>query len=222
MRKDSKQGQYDTSFHAHQNATGEDLIELSVHCENAISEPRIRWRAEHGSVAGKWASLKLPDEAGSPSPAPYETLEVAEPTLVFGRFGGARPTLFDKSTESLSLPADVATKLRDRLVELGTVQEGASISDDPTAFPQTIVDPGLPIEPGRWECAGWDSTQKVMYYQLTRSPSPGSIEWEREAVTSPRPYQIDDGTLIWRKHHLVSVNGSGDEIVEKLELEERG
>ena len=59
-----------------------------------------------------------------------------------------------------------------------------------------------------------------MWYRLASYPEPGSTEWDHQQVSSPRPYQIDDGNLIWRKFHVTGASGSAQEMMDRLELED--
>ena len=198
----------------------EHLFEIETHCRNSIGEPRIKWRTEQGAVAGKWGLIKFPQDHSRLIQTPFMTMEVSEPTLVFGRFEDARPTIFEMARDSLTLPHRIGSTIRDQLEALGSCRSGDSISNNPSDFPPAITDPGLPLEPAMWSRVGWDSEQRIMWYKLSNWPKLGSVEWEHEAVTSPRPYQIEDGTLMWRKHHIRGASGSADEILEDLGLEE--
>lgn len=195
-------------------------FELETHWENSIGEPRIRWRTEDGSASGEWGSLKYPDDLSRSSQTPMMTIEVAEPTLVFGRFEDSQLTLADGVYDSITLPQRIGGALRDELEALGTVRQGGSISDNPSAFPETITDPDLPYEPAEWERLGWNQEECVMWYRLTNYPEPGSTEWDHQVVNSPRPYQIDDGDLIWRKFYVTGASGSAQEMMDRLELED--
>ena len=209
---------YDYQFQF-EDPTGQDrLFELEVHCRNTIGEPRIRWRTEDGSATGKWGSLKFPADRSRSTPTPYMTMEVSEPTLVFGRFKKGSPTIFDRTRNSITLPHQIGSDIRDELEALGSPAQRDTISDDPHTFPSVITDSGLPLEPATWSCVGWESDRRLMWYRLTNYPKPGSTEWDQELVTSPRPYQIEEGTLIWRKHHMVSVSGSAEELSDQLGL----
>nr|WP_233340506.1 hypothetical protein [Haloprofundus sp. MHR1] len=214
------QPSYDYQFQFEDPSGQEHLFELGTHCRNTIGDPRIRWRTEEGFVAGKWGSIKFPEDHSRSMHTPYMTMEVSEPTLVFGRFENSRPTIYDMARESLTLPAAVGADIRDELEALGSVAQGNRVTDDPHAFPAAITDPGLPIEPARWSRIGWDAEQRIMWYRLANYPQLGSTEWDHETVTSPRPYQIEHGTLIWRKHHITSAKGSAEELIEQLGLEE--
>jgi hypothetical protein len=211
---------YDYQFQFEDPSGQEHRFELGTHCRNTIGEPRIRWRTEEGFVAGKWGELKFPEEHSRSTFTPYMTMEVSEPTLVFGRFGNSHPTIYDMARDSLTLPATVGADIRDELEALGSLGKGNHIADDPHGFPAIITDPGLPIEPAVWSRVGWDADQRIMWYRLTNYPKPGSTEWDQESVTSPRPYQIEEGTLIWRKHHITGASGSAQELIDQLELEE--
>lgn len=191
-----------------------DTIELGIHYQNSIREPRICWRANNGEFAGKWATLKIPDHPPHPVLTPYVTDEVAEPQLVFGRFETERPTFGDETRDSISLPEDLATDLRDRLEQLGRISDPDRVSDDPTAFPETINDPDLPLKPAEWAVIGWDKTTNIMWYELANFPSTSegwAIEWEEEQAQSPRAYQIEDGDLILRKHYWLDISRPDDD-----------
>ena len=196
------------------------LFELGVHWDNSIGEPRIAWRTADGSYSGGWGSLKYPEEHSRSSHTPMMTIEVVEPTLVFGRFEDGQLMLPDEVYDSITLPERIGGALRDELEALGTIRRGDSISDDPSAFPESITDPGLPYEPAEWKRLGWNREDRIMWYQLTNYPKPGSPEWDYQVVESPRPYQIDDGDLIWRKFHIVGTTGSPEELMDELELED--
>ncbi|EJN57322.1 hypothetical protein HSB1_42850 [Halogranum salarium B-1] len=211
---------YDYQFQFEDPTGHTHVFELETHCRNNIGEPRIRWRTEDGSVAGKWGTLKFPEDRSRSSHTPYLTMEVSEPTLVFGRFEKSTPTIFDMPRDSLTLPQRIGSTIRDELEALGSPAQRETVSDDPHAFPPAITDPGLPLEPATWSRVGWNPDDRIMWYRLTNYPKPGSTEWDQEAVTSPRPYQIERGTLTWRKHHITGASGSPDELIDQLELEE--
>ena len=203
-----------------ENLAGDSyLVKVGTHCRNSVGEPRIKWRTEMGAVAGKWGLIKLPQDHSRAMDTPFLTMEVSEPTLVFGRFGDARPTIFDMARDSLPVPDRVGAALRDELEALGSCRISESVSSNPSDFPPVISDPGLPLEPAKWSRVGWDPDQQIMWYKLTNWPDLGTVEWEHEAVTSPRPYQIENGNLVWRKHHIIGARGSAEDLVEELGLE---
>ncbi|WP_255171259.1 hypothetical protein [Natrononativus amylolyticus] len=184
-------------------------VEFGIHYQNSICDPQICWRIDGGESAGKWAQLKIPDTASHPPLEPYITLEVADPQLVFGRLGDEYVIIGDEKRNSVPLPAELASELRDQLTHLGRVSESDSVSDDPAAFPSLIRDPDLPVYPVEWEVLGWDESTKTMWYELSNFPLASeqwAIEWEEQKAQSPRAYQIEDGDLLLRKHYWVSTS----------------
>jgi hypothetical protein len=168
-------------------------IQLGTHTQNAASQPRIRWHIKNTDISGENATIRVPPNR-SDATMPYGTLDVAEPRLVFGKTEDPRPAIKPDSRmidteerETIALPNQLATDVKDRLEELGTVAENGQLCSDPSAFPSTIQSREVYYGSSEWKQAGWEPKRKVMWYA------------ERDNRFPPRGYQIEDGELIWRE-----------------------
>ena len=182
-------------------------IEVGVHYANSTCEPRIQWHVIGTAEKGKWGNLILPSDPASSFILPYQSLRVAVPRLTFGRFNDETPHIFDEPRDSIELPNWVAHELREELCYLSQLNAGPSVSRDPTAFPTTIQDSAF-CESLTWTQSEWDADTNVMWYECSSAledEEHWSPEWEREHMTSPHAYQIDDGDLIWRKHIYLDI-----------------
>ncbi|WP_162993879.1 hypothetical protein [Halalkalicoccus subterraneus] len=202
MNQDRGDTPYEHSF-AFENGD----IEVGVHYTNSIHEPRIQWHVIGTTKQGTWGNLVLPSDPASSFMLPYQTPRVAEPRLTFGRFNDEAPCIFGESRDSIELPEWVARELREELCYLSQLNTGPSVNDDPTVFPSAIQDSAFP-ESMRWTQFQWDGGARVMWYECSSAlegEANWSPEWEREHLTSPRAYQIDEGELIWRKHSYLDI-----------------
>ena len=167
------------------------VVRLGTHSHNTASQPRIRWKIENTDLSGEEATIRVPPNRSDPA-MPYGTLDVAEPRLVFGE--DPRPAIEPESRmidaeqrETITLPKQLASDLRDSLEKLGTVAENGRLSSDPSAFPSTIQSDEIHFGPTEWEPVGWEPARKVMWYADTKNRFP------------ERSYQIEDGELVWRE-----------------------
>lgn len=115
-------------------------IEVNTHYANPTNEPRIRWHVINTNTLGTWGDLLLPEDHASSFLLPYQSPTVAIPQLTLSRFGNERITVLSKSRKSFSLPHWVAQELREELVYLGRLNDGPTISEDPSVFPDQIAD----------------------------------------------------------------------------------
>lgn len=95
---------YDYQFEFESREGETCLFELGVHWETSVGGPRIEWRTSDGSHAGERGSFEYPEEHSRSSYTPMMTIEVVEPTLVFGRFEDERLTLPNGVYEPITPP----------------------------------------------------------------------------------------------------------------------
>lgn len=206
LSPDMNQDQGDVPYE-HTFAFENGDIEVGVHYANSIHEPRIQWHVIGTTEQGAWGNLVLPSDPAASFMLPYQTPRVAGPQLTFGRFNGETPCILGESRDSIELPEWIARELREELCYLSQLNTGPSVSDDLMAFPPTIQDSAFP-ESITWTQYEWDDDERVMWYKCSSSlkdEAHWSPEWEREHLTSPRAYQIDEGELIWRKHSYLDI-----------------
>lgn len=194
----------------------ETAIEIGVHHENSIGEPRLRWRTDSGH-SGEWGLLYVPDtflESGISFARPYTDPVESTPELRFGRLGNELVVIDDEPLDGVAVPEETARKIAEQLAHYGRYSDAETIATDPDSFPSRIQDTGFPETSLEWTRVGWDEENHVMWYELAdfmelAAEDPPS-ELESEAATAPRAYQIDDGDLIWRKHILVDLDDLPD------------
>ncbi|GAA0464395.1 hypothetical protein MUK72_19460 (plasmid) [Halococcus dombrowskii] len=169
------------------------ILRLGTHCQNSDSQPRICWEIENTDLSGDAATIRVPPNRGDFT-MPYGTLDVAEPRLVFGKDEDPRPAIEPESRmidteerETITLPDQLATDMRNDLEDLGTVDETSQLCADPSPFPSTIHSNEVYYGPTEWEPVGWEPERKVMHYA------------DRNNRFPERSYQIENGELIWRE-----------------------
>lgn len=190
---------------------GETAIEIGVHGDNSIREPRLRWRSETGTT-GAWALLYTPSDFCSSEIAftrPSDRTTVTEPEIRFGRFGGETITIDGEPVDSLPVTRETANTIAERLARFGRHKTDETIERDPEAFPLQIHDTKFPGTSLEWTRVGWDEEHLVMWYDLANfmelAAKDPPAELKQEAATAPRAYQIENGELIWRKHILSDI-----------------
>lgn len=223
MTRDSGTGKYEFEFRPDELL----VIQLDVHCDNAASQPRIRWLIENTDISGDDATLRVPPDR-SDFWLPYGTVEVGEPRLVFGRGEDPRPAIRPESRtidaeerETTALPDHLGVELRNQLEDIGTVaSDSEQICADPSAFPSFVSDEqvnwrSVEREPvirdghthwksTEWKPVKWEPDRRVMWYAPPDKNAP------------ERPYQIEEGQLIWREFDMKSSdNVAGQEITEE-------
>lgn len=176
-----------------QHQIGMIRLKLGVHASNSSYKPRIRWSIENTGLKGDEATVRVPPDR-SDFWMPYATLDVAEPRLVFGRNENPRPaikpesrTIDAEARDTISLPHQLASDLRERLEALGSVADDDQLCADPSAFPTVIQSSETDPVSTEWEAVGWEPARKVMWYA------------DRKTDSRERSYQIEDGNLIWRR-----------------------
>ncbi len=181
-------------------------LKLGVHADNVIGEPRVQWATEDGTTAGRWALPKVPPNRSRTHTTPFETLDVAEPQLVFGRDGSATPTIADIPREHIILPDDASEQLRAALEALGTIDiDAPHVETDPEQFPSVIEDARKYLGAAEWDQQEWDAEYNLMWYV------------HRGHDETPRAYQFVDDTLVWRKHSWKTITRSKRELMNAFE-----
>jgi len=127
-------------------------VQLTVSCDNAAREPRVRWQTDDES--GDHGGIRF---RGSDA-----VLQLAE---------GESVPINGEQRASLPIPQDIAESVQAERERLETVvtDADAPIGTDPSTFPKEIAG---------FERVGWEAERNVMWYLSDGWPEPRAYQIE--------------------------------------------
>ena len=109
---------------------------------------------------------------------------------------GETAHLDDGIVSTIPVPQHIGETLNAACEKQGTVTTGTKIGTDPSAFPTEIAG---------FDRLGWEADRHVMWY------------W-RDARSSPRAYQLEDGQLVFRAQEWANGEMSNQELIDQYGL----